>query len=87
MRFIHNCPKQRTFVMDHRDQELLDRQLRKVTPPRHDAILALAIVAMFFAGFTLGGMLVAQEDQPLRIAANDGGAAAPLFGAPPTTAR
>ena len=74
--------------MDYRDQELLDRQLRKVTPPRHDGILALAIVAMFFAGMTLGGMLVAQEDQPLRIAANDGAPIAALFnGTPPTTPR
>jgi hypothetical protein len=44
--------------MDRRDQELLDKQLRRVQPVRaNDGTMILAIVAVFLAGVTLGGFL------------------------------
>ncbi len=61
--------------MDQGDQELLNRQLDKLTPPRHDGVLILTVVAMFFIGMTLGGFLSARESRALQVAANDGAAA------------
>ena len=58
--------------MDQHDQELLDKQIRQIDPaPRNDGVMMLAIVAVFFAGITLGGVLVGYEAGPTRIAAND----------------
>ncbi len=57
--------------MDQRDRELLNRQLDKLTPPRHDGVLILTFVAMFFIGMTLGGFLSAKENPALQMAAND----------------
>ena len=68
--------------MNQRDQELLDKQLHAVIPgPRHEGALALAILAIFLAGMTIGGFLTAVTDEaPLRVASNDAG----LVAAPPT---
>jgi hypothetical protein len=71
--------------MDQRDHELLDRQLDKLTPPRHDGVLIVTIVAMFFIGMTLGGFLSARESPALQVAAND--AAAMMYPQGPPTAR
>jgi hypothetical protein len=60
--------------MDQRDQELLDKQLRGLRPPRNDGVMILMVVAVFFAGMTLGGVLFAHE-KPMRIASNDATAA------------
>ncbi len=57
--------------MDQRDQELLDRQLDKLTPPHHDGVVILTVVAMFFIGMTLGRFLSARESPALQMAAND----------------
>ena len=57
--------------MDQRDQELLDKQLRAVRRPRNDGTMILMLVAVFFAGLTLGGVLIARESEPMRIASND----------------
>jgi hypothetical protein len=68
--------------MDRRDQELLDKQLRRVTPaPRNDGIMILAIVAVFFAGMTVGSFLV-DEGAPTRVASNDTASAVAPAGAP-----
>jgi hypothetical protein len=57
--------------MTRRDQELLDKQLH--IAPRHDGIMMLAILAMFFAGMALGGFLSAYSSQPgpMRVASNE----------------
>ena len=73
--------------MDQRDQELLDKQLRGFNPPpRNDWIFMLVVLAVFFAGITLGGFLTAYKNAPMQIASND---ATPLIfipnGAPLTT--
>jgi hypothetical protein len=39
------------------DQELLDKQMRRLTPPRNDGVIAVLLVAMFLVGMTLGVVL------------------------------
>jgi hypothetical protein len=49
--------------MNRRDQKLLDKQFRWARPaPRHEGVMILAIVAVFFAGITVGGTLSAHEN-------------------------
>lgn len=51
--------------MNRRDQELLDKQLHALSvPPRSDGVLMLGILAVFFAGLTLGGFLYAYTSEP-----------------------
>jgi hypothetical protein len=71
--------------MDQRDQELLDKQLRRLTPtPRNDGVMVLAILAVFFGGMALGGFVVAYKSQPTRFAANNAPSAMSFpTGAPP----
>jgi hypothetical protein len=53
--------------MDQRDQELLDKQMRRLTPPpRSEGTIVLAIMAVFIAGMTLGGYLVADREDITR---------------------
>ncbi len=50
--------------MDQHDRELLDKQLGRIVPaPRNDGVLMLTITAIFIAGVTLGGALVANEGE------------------------
>jgi hypothetical protein len=58
--------------MTPRDQELLEKQLRRIDSSPPEGVLMLAIAAIFFAGMAVGGFLFAYSDQPpLRMAAND----------------
>jgi energy-converting hydrogenase Eha subunit F len=54
--------------MDRRDQELLDRQMRRLTPPRHEGVIALMLAAMFLVGMTLGSVLSPHQSAPTQIA-------------------
>jgi hypothetical protein len=45
--------------MDRRDEELLDKQLRSIDPPRNDAVVGLIGIAVFIVGLTLGAYLTA----------------------------
>jgi len=56
--------------MDWHDQELLDKQLRGIIPPRHDGVIAIMVAGMFFAGLTLGAELT-HKSAPSRTAANE----------------
>jgi hypothetical protein len=47
------------MTMDRRDEELLDKQLRSISPPRNDAVLGLVGVAVFIVGLTVGAYLMA----------------------------
>ena len=73
--------------MDQRDQELLDRQVRRLAPSsRNDGAILLAVLAVFLAGMTLGGFLVDKSESPMQVAANDTAPALSLpHGAPPMT--
>jgi hypothetical protein len=57
-----------TSKMDRRDQELLDKQMRRLTPPRHEGVIALMLAAMFLVGMTLGSVLSEHKTEPIQIA-------------------
>ena len=48
--------------MDRRDDELLAKQMRAISPPRND--LGLALLAVFVAGLVVGAMLFANRTEP-----------------------
>ena len=54
--------------MDRRDQELLDKQMRRLTPPRNDGAIAVLLAVMFLVGMTLGGVLSEHKSEPIQIA-------------------
>jgi hypothetical protein len=73
--FLHvsygNFSQARFQKMNQRDQELLDKQLRRLNPPRSDGVMILAILAVFFAGMALGGFLFPYKSEAMPIASND----------------
>ena len=70
--------------MDQRDMELLDRELWGVShsPPPNTAIIGFIVIAIFFAGMALGGILFANEGKAPQIATNDALAAILQSGSP-----
>jgi hypothetical protein len=53
--------------MDQRDQELLDKQMRAISPaPRRDGVVIVTVLMVFLAGMTLGGMLAGSASEPAR---------------------
>jgi uncharacterized membrane protein YoaK (UPF0700 family) len=46
-----------TSKMNQHDQELLDKQMAKLTPPRNDGAIAVLLVATFLVGAAIGGVL------------------------------
>ena len=54
--------------MDRRDQELLDKQMRRLTPPRKDGVIAVLLAAVFLVGMTLGSVLSEPKTEPIQIA-------------------
>ncbi len=54
--------------MDRRDQELLDKQMRRLEPPRNDGVIAVMLAAMFLVGMTLGSVLSTHQSEPILIA-------------------
>jgi hypothetical protein len=57
--------------MDRRDQELLDKEMRRLTPPRNDGVIAVLFIAMFLVGMTLGSVLSEPKTDPIQIASMD----------------
>ena len=57
-----------TSKMDRRDQELLDKQMRRLGPPRNDGVIAVMLAAMFLVGMTLGSVLSTHQSEPVQIA-------------------
>ena len=59
--------------MDQRDLELLDKQMRAINhAPRRDGVVIVAVLMVFLAGMTVGGLLAAAPaNEPTRVAAND----------------
>ena len=60
-----------TSKMNQRDQELLDKQMRRLTPPRHEGVIALMLAAMFLVGMTLGSVLSPHKSAQTQIASMD----------------
>jgi hypothetical protein len=54
--------------MDRQDQELLDKQMRRLSAPRNDGAIAVLLAVMFLVGITLGGVLSEHETDPAQIA-------------------
>jgi hypothetical protein len=44
----------RDSKMDRHDQALLDKQMGRLIPPRHDGVIAVIVAGMFLAGLTSG---------------------------------
>jgi hypothetical protein len=57
--------------MDRRDQELLDKQMRRLTPRRNDGVIAELLAAVFLVGMTLGSVLSEPKTEPIQIASMD----------------
>jgi hypothetical protein len=57
--------------MDRRDQELLDKQMRRLSPPRNDGVIAVMLAAMLLVGMTLGSVLSPHKSEPTQIASID----------------
>jgi hypothetical protein len=57
--------------MDRHDQELLDKQMRRLTPPRNDGVIGVLLAAMFVVGMTLGSVLSEPKTEPIQIASMD----------------
>jgi hypothetical protein len=54
--------------MNRYDQELLDKQVGRLSPPRNDGAIAVLLAAMFVVGMTLGSVLSAHQSEPIQIA-------------------
>jgi energy-converting hydrogenase Eha subunit F len=57
-----------TSKMDRRDQELLDKQMRRLTPPRHEGVIAVMLATMFLVGIAIGSVLSPHQSAPTQIA-------------------
>jgi hypothetical protein len=52
--------------MNRQDQELLDKQLRAISPaPQHEGAVLLTAMALFVAGIALGNWLSGPENAPM----------------------
>jgi hypothetical protein len=60
-----------TSKMDRRDQELLDKQMQRLTPPRNDGVIAVLLATVFLVGMTLGSVLSEPKTEPIQIASMD----------------
>jgi hypothetical protein len=54
--------------MDRRDQELLDKQMRMLSPPRNEGVIVLMLAAMFLVGIALGSVVFPHQSEPTQIA-------------------
>jgi hypothetical protein len=57
--------------MNRYDQELLDKQTRRLSQPRNEGVIAVMLAAMFLVGIALGGVLSPHESAPTQIASMD----------------
>jgi hypothetical protein len=71
LRFISFGTKMGTSKMDRRDQELLDKQMRRLTPPQNEGVNAVMLATMLLAGMTLGSVLSPHQSAPTQIASMD----------------
>jgi energy-converting hydrogenase Eha subunit F len=54
--------------MDRHDRELLDKQMRRLTPPRNEGAIAVMLAVMFLFGIALGSVLSPHQSAPTQIA-------------------
>jgi hypothetical protein len=66
--------------MNRRDRRLLQRQTSHILPPSWDnGVVMIALVGVFVAGLTAGGLLFAFRDSPPALTASDEGRTALAF--------
>jgi hypothetical protein len=49
----------------------LDKQMRRVIPPRNEGVIAVLLAAVFLVGMTLGSVLSEPKTEPIQIASMD----------------
>jgi hypothetical protein len=54
---FHLEQKKGTSKMDQRDQELLDKQMRRLSPPQNEGVIAVLLAATFLVGMAIGSVL------------------------------
>jgi hypothetical protein len=55
-------------TMNRRDQELLEKQIRILTPPRNEGVVVLMLASMFLVGMALGSVMSLHKSEPAQIA-------------------
>jgi len=58
--------------MDRRDRELLDKQMRRLTPPQNEGVIIVMLAAMFLVGMALGSVVSPPKSEPVQIATTMG---------------
>jgi hypothetical protein len=61
-------PEMGTLKMDRHDQELLDKQMGRLSAPRNDGVIAVMLAVMFVVGMTIGGVVFPHQSEPTQIA-------------------
>jgi hypothetical protein len=61
-------PQMGTLKMDRHDQELLDKQMGRLSAPRNDGVIAVMLAVMFVVGMTIGGVVFPHQSEPTQIA-------------------
>src|SRR5262249_31017986 len=70
----------RTRPMNRRDQELLDRLMRRFQPsPRRDRLIVVVLVVAFLAGMTVGSIFSFGSYSPVQPPSQDGKTALAFF--------
>ena len=54
--------------MNRYDQELLDKQMRRLTQPENYGVIGVMLVAMFLVGVAIGGVVFPHQSEPTQIA-------------------
>ena len=54
--------------MNRYDQELLDKQMRRLSAPRNDGVIVVMLAAMFLVGVVIGGVVFSHQSEPTQIA-------------------
>jgi hypothetical protein len=54
--------------MDRHDQELLDKQMRRLSAPRNNGAIAVMLAAMFLVNVAIGGVVLPYQSEPPQIA-------------------
>jgi hypothetical protein len=54
--------------MDRHDQELLDKQMGRLSAPRNHGVIAVMLAVMFVVGMTIGGVVFPHQSEPTQIA-------------------
>ena len=54
--------------MNRYDQELLDKQMRRLTRPENYGVIGVMLATMFLVGVAIGGVVFPHQSEPTQIA-------------------